>query len=110
MPRINQLRQSGPLPISAARGRERSGTLQSLAFLQRGDSLVAEAPDLLELKLRAGSNAQEWEIPSASDTESSQFTSIDNPEGTGLASHLTGAPTDQRLPPRRKPWLTHHRR
>jgi hypothetical protein len=40
-----------------------------------------------------GANAQEWESPSASPAQASQFMSIDNLEGTALASQLTSAPT-----------------
>jgi anti-sigma factor ChrR (cupin superfamily) len=36
-------------------------------------------------------------IPSASHAEASQFTSIDNPEGTALASQLTSAPTPSEI-------------
>src|SRR5215469_12634831 len=110
MPRIDQVRQSGSLPSSAARGGERPGTLQSPAFFLSGDSGVVEAPDFTGDQALSGAQRAGMGIRSASDNESSQFASIDNPEGTGLASHLTGAPTHQRLPLRRKPWLTHHRR
>ena len=107
MPRIGQLRQS-PAGDLAPRRWDLSRELFDVScFFHVANDVYPKLEVFCRISSRQRGTTREDGIPSASYAEDSQFTSIDNAEGTELASQLTGALTHQKLRLRRKPWLTH---